>query len=186
MISDLYEKAIEFAAKAHQGQMRKGQDVPYIVHPFTVSAILKEQNCDEHVIIAGLLHDTVEDTAVSLESLRFDFGDQIADLVAICTEPDKGLPWEERKQHMLNVMRTAPFEAKFVFCADKLHNIRSMIAAHKKFGDEVWRKFSRGYEKQKWYAQSVIKSLFHNLDVKHQKPMFFELDRTIQEFFEND
>ena len=97
MISDLYEKAIEFAAKAHQGQMRKGQDVPYIVHPFTVSAILKEQNCDEHVIIAGLLHDTVEDTAVSLESLRFDFGDQIADLVAICTEPDKGLPWGRTK-----------------------------------------------------------------------------------------
>ena len=54
-------QAVEFATKAHSGQFRKGTNVPYLVHPLGVCKILIEAGCSEDVVVAGLLHDTVED-----------------------------------------------------------------------------------------------------------------------------
>ncbi|NOY61323.1 MAG: HD domain-containing protein, partial [Calditrichaeota bacterium] len=59
------EKAIIFAARAHHNQFRKRGDIPYITHPFTVALILQKQGYSRDVVIAGLLHDTVEDTSVT-------------------------------------------------------------------------------------------------------------------------
>ena len=67
------EEAIEVAAEAHQGQYRKGTDTPYITHPYAVGLILMEAGCTEAVIIAGILHDTVEDTDLTLEFIRERF-----------------------------------------------------------------------------------------------------------------
>ncbi len=183
MISSFLEKAILYATRAHEGQIRKGTQTPFIVHPFTVGMILYEQGCDEEVVISGILHDTVEDTELTLADIECEFGERVAKIVSFVTEPDKTQPWEVRKQWMLETIKTAPFEAKFVSCADKLHNLRTLMATHQQVGELVWQHFSRGYDQQKWYAHGMILSLFAGLEEKYQKPMFFELKDRVEEFY---
>ena len=85
--------AIIFAAKAHEGQRRKGTDIPYITHPFEVAQILMEAGCDETLIIAGLLHDTLEDTEVTAAEIEEQFGPEVLALVDSDSE-DKSLSWD--------------------------------------------------------------------------------------------
>jgi (p)ppGpp synthase/HD superfamily hydrolase len=183
MKKNLYEKAVAFAARAHAGQTRKGDGTPYIVHPFIVASMLREQGCSINAIIAGLLHDTVEDTNVSIHDIENEFSGDIAAIVAECTEPEKAMLWEERKQHSIEVIKTASLDAKYVTCADKLHNLRSLIAAHEELGPEVWSRFSRGYEGQKWYAESMLSSIFFGLDDTAIKPMLKFHKKLIKEFY---
>lgn len=183
MISNHLENAILFASRAHQGQIRKGTQTPYIVHPYTVGLILHEQGCDEEVVISGILHDTVEDTDVTLLDIEKEFGSRVAYIVKFVTEPDKHQPWEVRKQWMLQSIKTAPWEAKCVSCADKLHNLRTLMQAHQQMGERVWENFSRGYQQQKWYAHAMVNSLFAGLEPEQPKPMFFELKRHVEEFY---
>ena len=72
--------AVEVARKAHEGQFRKTGE-PYIVHPLAVKKILEEWGMDEDTIIAGILHDTIEDTSLTLEDIRKEFGESVAFLV---------------------------------------------------------------------------------------------------------
>jgi (p)ppGpp synthase/HD superfamily hydrolase len=155
----LIDHAIAFSAKAHDGQYRKATDVPYIYHPFAVGMILMQAGCSEEIIAAGILHDVVEDTDVSLEVLTIEFGQTIADIVAGCSEPDKSLPWKERKEHTIDYLKTAPFEIKVVAAADKLHNIRSIQEDQKLLGEDVWTRFNKGKEDQSWYYHELVKSL---------------------------
>lgn len=74
--------------------------MPYVVHPFEVAAILMEEGAAEEAVAAGLLHDTVEDTAVTAADIREKFGPRVEALVLACSE-EKDLPWEERKGRML-------------------------------------------------------------------------------------
>ena len=74
------QKAYELAAKAHEGQMRQSGE-PYIIHPLNVAIILAQLELDLETIEAGLLHDVVEDTDVTIEDIRAEFGDEVADLV---------------------------------------------------------------------------------------------------------
>src|SRR3989338_2085111 len=92
------QKAIRFAITAHDGQTRKGKDIPYITHPLTVALILSQVGASEDVIVAGILHDVVEDSDVELDDVQEQFGEPVADLVKAVTEEDKGLPWETRKR----------------------------------------------------------------------------------------
>lgn len=86
--------AIEFAAYAHRNQLRKGTEIPYISHPFGVGMILLEAKCNEEVIIAGLLHDTLEDTETTEDDIHSRFGSEVLRLVQGASEPDKHLSWE--------------------------------------------------------------------------------------------
>jgi len=97
---NMIHKAIQFATLAHKNQFRKGTNIPYIVHPFEVAQILTDAKCNEEVIIAGLLHDTVEDTDVAIGQIEQEFGHYVAELVSSCSE-DKSQSWEERKQHTI-------------------------------------------------------------------------------------
>lgn len=82
---ETYTKALIFAAKAHHGQYRKGSGLPYIVHPIAVAALAHERGWPEHVVVACLLHDTVEDTATTIEDIRTEFGDKVARIVEALT-----------------------------------------------------------------------------------------------------
>ncbi len=93
----LTDLAVEVAVKAHQKQSRKGTDTPYITHPLAVGIILAKAGCSDDVIIAGILHDTVEDTPITLDYIGDTFGNKVAGIVKGASEPDKSLPWEERK-----------------------------------------------------------------------------------------
>ncbi|WP_010174674.1 HD domain-containing protein [Bacillus coahuilensis] len=83
------DKAIQFTACAHDGQYRKGTDIPYITHPFTVSMMLQKEGATVEQVVAGFLHDTVEDTDVTYSIVEKEFGEEIANLVRACSESDK-------------------------------------------------------------------------------------------------
>ena len=160
----MIDLAIEIAVNAHRNQIRKGTDIPYITHPFAVAILLASAGCSDEVIIAGILHDTVEDTSITLKVIQETFGDKIASIVKGCSEPDRSLPWEDRKEHTVEFLKTAPFEVKLVSCADKLHNIRTIAVEYAKIGDQVWERFKRGREKQEWYYRNLVNSLCNRAD----------------------
>jgi (p)ppGpp synthase/HD superfamily hydrolase len=157
--TDLIDRAIEVAVKAHKGQKRKGTGKAYIIHPFAVGVLLAKAGCSEQVIAAGILHDVVEDARVKPERIREEFGEEVASIVEQCTEPDKRRPWEERKQHTLDTLRKADLAVKFVTCADKLHNIGTLARDYCTQGEKLWRRFRRGREDQGWYYESLVEAL---------------------------
>jgi hypothetical protein len=106
----MVQKALAVAAAAHRGQVRKGSGRPYILHPVAVAQLLVEAGCGNEVVAAGLLHDTLEDTSLTLGELRGWFGGKVASIVAGCSEPHKSVPWEQRKGHTLKILKTAPWE----------------------------------------------------------------------------
>ena len=96
----IIEEAVEFAKKAHEGAVRKGTAVPYIVHPVETALIVALMTTDEEMVAAALLHDVVEDTPVTEEEIRSLFGERIASLVHAESE-DKSKSWWERKQEKI-------------------------------------------------------------------------------------
>jgi len=155
----LYE-AIQFAIRAHAKQIRKLDGDIYVAHPIEVGMMLSGIDAKEEVVIAGLLHDTVEDTYVTLDDIREQFGERVATLVEGCSEPDKSLTWKERKLYMIDfVMKHADFDMKTIILADKLSNIRSVYRNLETMGDSLWEKFNAGYEEQKWYSYAMCKAL---------------------------
>jgi len=153
----LYD-AIELAARAHHGQVRKGTEVPYLVHPLAVAAILIRVRSPEHLVIAGILHDTLEDTPLTSGEIRARFGPQVADLVIGLSEPDKGAPWEERKRHTLVFLEEeAGEELILVALADKLDNIRTVREGLAEEGDAYWQRFNRPEADQAWYFRELAR-----------------------------
>lgn len=152
----LIERAIELAAVAHKGQVRKGTAIPYVSHPYAVGMMLARVGCDEALVAAGILHDTVEDTYITLADLRVSFGERVAAIVAGCSEPDKRASWEARKQHTLHYLATAPREVRVVTCADKLHNVSTMLEAYTHAGEGLWLRFNRGRADQEWYYRGLV------------------------------
>jgi hypothetical protein len=180
----LVDRAIGFAARAHDGQKRKTGNVPYIAHPVAVAMILQEMGCDETIIAAGLLHDTVEDTKVTLGEIRQQFGDEVADIVAGCTEPSKRkMKWEERKLHTIHVLRDAPLAVKLVAASDKYHNLIHTRYTEGQIGAFLWEVFGRGKDKQAWYYRSVLESLKANVDNLDDYPIFAMLEEVVDELF---
>lgn len=175
------ERAILFAAKAHGYQSRKSIDVPMIYHPLTVGVILMENNCRDEVVMAGFLHDVLEDTTTTYDDLLNSFGQEIADMVSDASEPDKTLSWTERKAHTIEHLKIVPLDSKLVSCADKIHNLSSTyeVLSH---DIDVWSHFKEGKEKQQWYYEEVLKSYRFNGD---NDPMFDRLESIIKIVFPN-
>ncbi|MBI2079441.1 HD domain-containing protein [Candidatus Micrarchaeota archaeon] len=136
-MESIIKKAFEVALEAHKKQKRKATDIPYIVHPMEVTIILMKNGANEELIAAGLLHDVVEDTDVTIEEIEKKFGKKIAFLVQSVTEPtklnkklkkeDEKKTWKERKKHTIDSIKSVSKEVKMLSCADKLANISSML-----------------------------------------------------------
>ena len=151
-MSNIIFSALCFATNAHSGQYRKSTSVPYIVHPIAVMQHLIRHNASIDAVVAGILHDTLEDTPTTESQLRQMFGDRITELVVGASEPDKSLSWQQRKQHTLDSLcNCTDMDLLMVVCADKLSNISSIKQDLDACGDAVWNRFKRGYEFQKWY-----------------------------------
>lgn len=172
---DIVNRAIEFAAEAHRDQVRKGTNTPYITHPYAVGLILTRADFDPEVVAAGILHDTIEDTTTTLDDLRARFGERVAGIVEGASEPDRGATWEERKEHTLHYLRTAPYEIRAVACADKLHNLTTIADAHSIEGEAVWSRFKRSRTAQAWYYRGLVDSLC-NIVPEGQQPVPFCAD----------
>ncbi len=183
--SSIVSRALVYAVRAHQNQRRKGTDIPYIVHPVGAALSLASVGAGADVVAAGLLHDTVEDTGVTLADLRADFGPRVAAIVEACSESDKSWPWLRRKQHTIDRLRTAPLEVKLVAAADKLDNLRAIRADWAAIGDAVWERFKQGKELQSWYYREVSASLNAGSHGLAEHPMGRALAAEVAEFFGN-
>lgn len=150
----MINQAIIFATKAHEGQVRKVDQSPFIIHPLAVGCLLADAGEDADVVIAGMLHDTVEDTEVTLEQIKEAFGENVAALVDGCSE-NKALSWEERKKETIAYLETASEKVCIVTCADKIHNLRVSVEGIREQGREFFAPFNRGYDDQKWYYGSI-------------------------------
>lgn len=161
----MINKAREFAAKAHEGQVRKGTNRPYIVHPIEVGDIVSSMTQDAEVISAALLHDTIEDCEhVSRMLLAEEFSERVANMVAQESE-DKSKTWMERKRATIEHIRNAPHEVKLICLADKLSNIRDIDRDYPVLGDELWNRFRmKDKDTIGWYYKGVRDSLEDTLN----------------------
>jgi len=148
------QKAIRFSVKTHevyQKQKRKGKDIPYITHPLSVGLILARAGASEEVIIAGILHDTIEDSIlekkVTKEMITERFGGEVALLVASVSETDKSLSWEERKKEALTHIGTFSQSSLLVKSADILSNASELLDDYKREGEAVFARFNAPKEK---------------------------------------
>lgn len=176
---DLVDQAIEFAAKAHRNQYRKETDIPYISHPVGVGMILQKAGCNEEEIIAGILHDTLEDTETTENDILNNFGQEVLNIVKGCSEPDKEASWENRKKHTIEYLKSAPLSIRQVACADKLHNLRSIKRDLSNIGEPAWDRFKRGREMQEWYYTEIVESLGH----KGHFPLLDLLKKEVEDVF---
>jgi (p)ppGpp synthase/HD superfamily hydrolase len=136
-MTDIVERARMFATAAHAavGQLRKYTFEPYIVHPAEVAGIVKEYGGSDAMIAAAWLHDTVEDTGVTSELIRKEFGDEVADLVGWLTDvsrPDHGNRAQRKAVDRAHTA-SAPAAAQTIKLADLICNTRSIMAHDAKF-----------------------------------------------------
>ena len=177
----MIEKAIQFAAEAHKGQTRKGVPVPYILHPMEVAAIVSGMTTDEEIIVAAILHDTLEDCKeVTTEELEENFGAKVLDLVKVESE-DKSKTWIERKEATITHLKVETrIEVKMIALADKLANLRSMVRAYDMMGEEIFLYFNqKDPSKIAWYYRSIRDTLYELKDTAAYR----EYCRLIEELF---
>ena len=161
----LLDKAVVFAVRAHSGTERRGQGVPSIVHPLEAVEIVSTMTSDQQLLAAAVLHDTVEDTCVTLEQIRDEFGDLVASIVE--AESDKnanGLSakdsWHDRKKGAIDRLAKASREAKIVALGDKLSNMRAIARDYSVMGDELWKIFHVTDKKDhEWHYRGLADSL---------------------------
>jgi (p)ppGpp synthase/HD superfamily hydrolase len=158
--SSRYDAALALAARAHRDQLRKGTDLPYLMHPVHVSIILIRHGFGEDLAIAGLLHDVVEDTDIPLTLIRAEFGDSVARLVGAVSETKSAdgaaLPWEQRKAEKLAHLEAAEPDVAALKAADAIHNLRSTVADLRSAGPAVWERFKRGPAPTQGYYQAIL------------------------------
>lgn len=131
--------AIEFALRAHDGQMRK-DNRPYIIHPLTVGYILQNAGYSEDVVIAGMLHDVVEDTVYTAEDIQELFGERVAQLVLGVTEDKTIRDWMERNNAYIENLKNTDDETMAISAADVLDNRQSILWNLEK-GNDIWKSF---------------------------------------------
>jgi (p)ppGpp synthase/HD superfamily hydrolase len=152
-------RAFQFAAEKHAGQTRKASTIPYLAHLMGVASLVLEAGGDEELAIAALLHDVVEDCggAPMLKEVRRRFGKRVAHVVDGCTDSniDPKPPWRERKENYLRHLKRADAGTRLVSAADKLNNIRSILADYREIGESVWARFNGGREGTLWYYRAL-------------------------------
>jgi (p)ppGpp synthase/HD superfamily hydrolase len=176
-------EALDYAAEAHNGQLRKGTPNPYLGHLIGVCSLVLDYGGDEDQAIAGLLHDVIEDCGLEhADRLRNLFGDRVADIVLGCTDgaPDEAgekAPWRERKEAYLTHLTDADPDTLLVSACDKLHNARAIVADVRAIGPDVFSRFKAGREGTLWYYGRLADVFAERLGDRH--PLVLELGATV-------
>lgn len=164
-MGEILNKAIVYAVKVHNGQVRKGTQVPYILHPLEAASIVGTLTTDKEVIATAVLHDVVEDTAATTECIQEAFGERIAALVAAESENKRedlpaGSTWKIRKQETIDHLRDASIEVKMLTLGDKLSNIRSLYRDQLVYGERLWQRFNqKDKQEHYWYYKRIAECL---------------------------
>jgi len=164
-----FAEALDFTARVHAAQKRKGTDIPYVSHLLAVASLVMESGGGEDEAIAGLLHDAIEDQARhyagGIAQLRCDiagrFGPAVLAIVEGCTDTvEHPKPaWRLRKERYIAHLAGAPVPVRLVSCADKLHNARAILADYRAHGEDLWSRFNAGREDVLWYYRSLASEL---------------------------
>lgn len=169
--TDLLDRAIIFAVKAHHNTERRGKGFPYIVHPMEAVEIVATITPDQQLLAAAALHDTIEDTDITVDDIRREFGDRIAELVHAESDQlngevfdaqtgDEEATWHARKQAAIERLRNASHEAKIVAMGDKLSNMRAIARDYAVKGDELWKIFhAKNKADHEWHYRGLADSL---------------------------
>ena len=159
---NIIEEAVAFAWKAHEGTVRTGSTLPYILHPLEAGAIVARITDDPEVIAAAILHDVVEDTAFTEKDICRRFGSRVALLVMADTENKRpwllaAETWMLRKQETIERLQKATDEEKMIAFGDKLANLRSMLSDYKRQGEPFWNRFvQKDPQKHLWYYSALM------------------------------
>ncbi|HHU19548.1 MAG TPA: bifunctional (p)ppGpp synthetase/guanosine-3',5'-bis(diphosphate) 3'-pyrophosphohydrolase [Bacilli bacterium] len=184
MSTERLMRAITFATVKHDGQKRKVNKEPFIGHPYRVAMLLKEHDCNQDLVIAGLLHDVVEDTDGTLDEIDALFGQNVTQLVSTVTEKEKSLPWDTRKQQSIDQIRQAPIDVKLIACADKIDNLGSMLDNEMVYGDAMWHAFERGKKDQQWYYQNMFDSVTAGINRNQFHPLMDQFEFLLRQFLD--
>lgn len=172
----LIERALRIAALAHKDQVRKEGNTPYIVHPVMVALDLKTRGFSDEIVAAALVHDVLEDTDFSEEQLESELGSSVMEIVRAVTNDDS-LSWEQKKLHYIETVRSGSEGAKAVATADKVHNAKSLLAAHKQQGEALWSHFKAGKEMKIWFEKAMLEMLKETWE----NPLVSEYESLVEE-----
>ena len=163
--TELLDRAIVFAVRAHAGTERRGKGFPYIVQPLEAMEIVATMTPDQELLAAAALHDTVEDTDVTIAQIQTEFGDRVAELVAMeSDEPHQSRDsienWRARKQTAIDRLARASRDAKIVALGDKLSNMRAIARDYAEQGDNLWNLFhAKDRKDHEWHYRGLAASL---------------------------
>lgn len=183
--TQLVDRAILFAVKAHSGTERRGKGFPYVIHPMEAMAIVATITPDPELLAAAALHDTVEDTDITLDVLRAEFGERVAKLVAdesdVFTEgKSEEETWHQRKKAAIDRLARAPHDAKIVALGDKLSNMRAIARDYAAQGDALWSIFhAKDPKDHEWHYRGLADALRELQDT----PAFQEFEQLINQVF---
>ena len=183
--TELFDRAIVFAVRAHAGTERRGKGFPYIIHPMEAVEIVATMSNDQELLAAAALHDTVEDTDVTIEQIQAEFGERVASFVAVESDNFKtgvtGVEsWHARKQDAIDRLARASRDAKIVALGDKLSNMRAIARDYAEQGDKLWNIFrSKDPKEHEWHYRGLAESLRELQDTSAYK----EFERLINQVF---
>lgn len=175
------EQAIRAAAILHKDQIRKGEiPYPYVTHTFAVAMIVADYTKSEDVIVAALLHDTLEDTDYTREELSEDFGGTVLALVESVTRPEtkEKESWTDAKKHYIKQLKEAPQDALVIAAADKIHNMRSMVESYYEKEEELLADFGGSLEDRLIMYQEISNIMNRNLN----NAILSEFNHVFEEF----
>ena len=183
----LLDRAIVYAVRAHAGTERRGKGFPYIVHPLEAVEIVATMTADQELLAAAALHDTVEDTDVTIEQIRAEFGDRVASFVAAESDephqrPDSVENWRARKQAAIDRIACASHDAKMVALGDKLSNMRAIARDYAVQGDALWNLFhAKDRKDHEWHYRGLADALNELRDTFAYK----EFEQLINQVFDH-
>ena len=185
-LTESFEHAVGYANRIHANQTRKGTDIPYMTHLLGVASLVLENGAQsEDEVIAALLHDAAEDQGgrERLDDIREQFGEEVGHIVDVCTDSyvDPKPPWRQRKEayvtHVLELVELGSDEpALRVSLADKVHNVRALLADARESGDAVFERFNGKKDGTLWYSWALVDA-FRGFPNR----MVGELERTVAE-----
>jgi (p)ppGpp synthase/HD superfamily hydrolase len=184
MLTERFEQALLFAARAHAKQTRKGCDIPYFAHLMSVAALVLEHGGGEAEAIAALLHDAVEDQGGEAMMGRIEkaFGPKVGALVRGCSEQvaSPKPPWLHRKLDYIDRIAHAEPSVRLIVLADKVHNTRDLLADYRRRGVVTFERFTGGARGAIWFYRATADAL-SKAQPPVAGPLVEELERCVSE-----
>ena len=169
LLSSRFVQAVDYARHLHI-ETRKASNIPYMAHLLGVASLVMGENghapvpVTEDMVIAALLHDTVEDHGGTprLRDIEHNFGVNVARLVegmtdSFADDPNQKAPWEERKRAYVMRLAGEPLDVQLISAADKLYNARTILGDYRDVGPLVWDRFKRGRDPQLRYFRELLR-----------------------------